>query len=83
MTLDALVGIADPLDRAHAADRLMWDDPRSYTDAREARRQAVLAAVEVGRSPDEIATRLRVRADDLDLLTRAVPVAPWHRPSAR
>ncbi len=53
----------------------MWAEPSRFSDAREVRRQAVLQAVQVGRSREEVAARLRVQAADVDWMTR-VPVEP-------
>ena len=75
MDLATVTVIPDPLDRAAAADALMWAEPSRFTDAREVRRQAVLQAVRVGRSREEVAARLRVQEADVDWMTR-VPAEP-------
>ena len=64
--------IDDPLERAVAADKLLWAaSRRCYRQARELRRLALVQAVQGGRTRQEIATRLRVRESDLERLTAA------------
>jgi hypothetical protein len=64
--LVALAAIADAVDRAAAADEVMWLGARgSYRAARDLRRTALVEALGAGRTPEEIALRLGVRPDDV------------------
>jgi hypothetical protein len=62
--------IADPVDRAAAANDLLWTRHPGSSALRTARGLAISEAVELGRSPEEIADRLNVRPDDLTWMNR-------------
>ena len=67
--LGALAAVPDPVDRAAAADEVMWLGARgSYRAARDIRKLALVEALEGGRSPEEIAARLGVRPVDVGRL---------------
>ncbi len=67
--LHALAAVVDPLDRAAAADEVMWLASRGhYQAARDIRRLALIQALEAGRAHEEIAPRLGIRVADVDRL---------------
>ena len=67
--LVALAALPDPLERAAAADEVMWLGPRgTYAHAREIRRSSLLEALTTGRPLEEVATRLGVRPTDVPRL---------------
>ena len=83
MDLDTVRAITDPLERAAAADRLMWERPAQGSAARAVRREAVLEAVAGGRAEEEVAAALRVEVRDVVLLTREPVLPGWAVPRPR
>lgn len=65
MSRDELSEVADPVDRAVLANELIWGPHPDRTALRTMRAQAIRAALDAGRTPDEVATRLQVTAADL------------------
>ncbi len=64
-TIAELLTIADPADRAAAANDLLWQRPELSGRLREARGQAIREAMSQGRSPETLAEHLKVQAADL------------------
>ena len=65
MSTADLLAISDPADRAVAANDLLWSQPGHAQSLREARRQAIVEAVDQGRTHHGLAELLHVCPDDL------------------
>jgi hypothetical protein len=60
-----MIAIDDPVQRAVAANDLLWNGHPGSTELRATRGQAIHEAIEAGRPAKEIADHLHVRLDDL------------------
>ncbi|WP_239313552.1 MULTISPECIES: hypothetical protein [unclassified Frankia] len=68
---DEVLAITDPIERAVAANDLIWTDCAQRTSLRTIRNQALREAVETGRTSQEIAARLRITENDLTWMTKS------------
>ncbi|OHV47777.1 hypothetical protein BCD48_17535 [Pseudofrankia sp. BMG5.36] len=64
-----MTAIDDPVLRAVTANDLLWNGAPGSKDLRTTRGQAILQAIEAGRTHQEIADHLHVRPSDLAWMT--------------
>jgi hypothetical protein len=67
--IPSLSAIDDPVLRAVTANDLLWSGAPEPKDLRATRGQAILDAIDAGRTSAEIADRLHVRPSDLTWMT--------------